>query len=310
MQNSSSKKYDQIFFYLLKFISFTIVILLIFIIYKLFNASQAAIQTFGIQFIINSDWNPVEDQFGALPFIYGTILTSILALLVAAPASLLVSIFICFYLNKKFKRIVSIFIEILASIPSIVYGLWGIFILVPFVKNQIAPLFMTSFPSWSLFQGPSFGLGIMTASLILSIMIFPTMTSIMRSIFEICPQHLKEASLALGATKSEMLFMSVIKSSKSGIISAIVLGLARAVGETMAVTMVIGNSPQISTSLFAPAATLASVMANEYTDANNSLHLAALSYMALILFALTLIFNLLAKTMTYDFKFWDKNKNG
>ena len=188
-----------------------------------------------------------------------------------------------------------------AAIPSIVYGLWGTFYLAPFVKSTLAPFLKTYFGYFIFFEGPSFGIGILTASLVLSIMIVPTISSISRSIFELIPQHHKEASYALGSTKYEMIKMAILSPSVSGISSAVVLGLGRALGETMAVTMLIGNSPIISKSIFAPAATMASVIANEYTDANSSLHVSSLCYVALLLFLITFLSNLFAKSIVKKF---------
>jgi phosphate transport system permease protein len=189
----------------------------------------------------------------------------------------------------------------IAAIPSIVFGLWGIFSLVPFVKETLAPFLKSHFGFLPFFQGPSFGIGILTASLVLAIMVVPTISSICRSIFELVPGHQKEASYALGSTKFEMIKIAVISPSISGITSAVILGLGRALGETMAVTMLIGNSPTITSSLFSPAATMASVMANEYTDANTPLHVASLCYIALILFVITFLSNILAKKIITQF---------
>lgn len=243
----------------------------------------------------------MEDEFGALPFIFGTLITSFLALLFAAPVSILVAIFITEYLPKKISKILSLLVEMVAAIPSIVFGLWGIFYLVPIVKELIAPFLIKYFGFLPFFKGPSFGIGIFTASVVLAIMIIPTISSICRSIFELIPGHQKEASYALGSTKFEMIKISVLSPSVSGISSAIVLGLGRALGETMAVTMLIGNNPEISKSLLAPAATMASVMANEYTDANTPLHIASLCYIALILFLITFLSNLFARRIVRQF---------
>jgi phosphate transport system permease protein len=255
----------------------------------------------GISFIFKKDWNPVEDNYGALAFIFGTVVTSFTALLIATPLSILIALFITEYLPKKFANLIALLVEMVAAIPSIVFGLWGIFYLAPFIKTTLAPFLKLHFDFIFLFNGPSYGIGILTASLVLSIMIVPTISSICRSIFELVPAHQKEASYALGSTKYEMIKLAVIKPSIPGISSAVVLGLGRALGETMAVTMLIGNSPTISSSLFSPAATMASVMANEYTDANTPLHVASLCYLALILFLVTFLSNLFAKSIVKSF---------
>lgn len=296
-----SKTQDALLFYVLRFFAVLVIALLLGIMFTLFQAAWPAIVHGGFSFLLRSEWNPVEDQFGALPFIFGTAITSFIAILIASPISVLVALFISEYLPKSLARIVALLVEMVAAIPSIVFGLWGVFYLAPFVKNTLAPFLKLHFGFLPLFQGPSFGIGILTASLILSIMIVPTITSICRSIFELIPSHQKEASYALGSTKFEMIKTAILSSSVSGISSAVVLGLGRALGETMAVTMLIGNSPVISKSLFSPAATMASVMANEYTDANNPLHVASLCYLALILFLITFLANLFARLIVKKF---------
>lgn len=301
MVKLNSKTQDAVLFYALRFISLLVIGLLIFIILVLFKAAWPSLSQNHLGFIFKEEWNPVEDQFGALPFIFGTLITSFIAVLIATPVSILVALFISEYLPKYVSRIVSLLVEMVAAIPSIVFGLWGIFYLSPFVKTGLSPFLKTYFGFVPFFQGPSFGIGILTASLVLSIMIVPTISSICRSIFEIIPQHQKEASYALGSTKYEMIKMAVLSPSVSGISSAVVLGLGRALGETMAVTMLIGNSPIISKSIFSPAATMASVIANEYTDANTPLHVSSLCYLALLLFLITFLSNLVAKTIVKNF---------
>jgi phosphate transport system permease protein len=278
-----------------------VIFLLLAIIYTLIDSSLPAIKTFGLKFFINPNWLPMEDEFGALSFIFGTLITSFLALFIAAPVSILIAIFITEYLPTKISRFLSIIVEMIAAIPSIVFGLWGIFFLVPIVKENVAPFLINNFGFLSVFKGPSFGIGILTASLVLAIMIIPTISSICRSIFELVPGHQKEAAFALGSTKFEMIKISMLLPSISGITSAIILGLGRALGETMAVTMLIGNSPNISASILAPASTMASVMANEYTDANTPLHIASLCYIALVLFFITFFSNFLAKVIINRF---------
>jgi phosphate transport system permease protein len=301
MLKLNSKTQDALLFYILRTFAVVVVALLVGIILVLLHSAWPSIKSNGLAFLIRKDWNPVEDHYGALAFIFGTIVTSITALIIATPVSILIAIFITEYLPKSFSRIISLLVEMVAAIPSIVFGLWGLFYLAPFVKNTLAPLLRDHLGFIPLFQGPSFGIGILTAALILSIMIVPTISSICRSIFELVPAHQKEASYALGSTKYEMIKLAIIKPSISGISSAVVLGLGRALGETMAVTMLIGNSPIISTSLFAPAATMASVMANEYADANTPLHVSSLCYLALILFLVTFLSNLFAKTIVKSF---------
>lgn len=292
-----SKTQDAVLFYTLRAFSLLVIGLLLFIMFILVKSAWPAMTKIGPSFIIEKEWNPIEDKFGALPFIFGTIVTSFIALLIATPVSILVALFITEYLPKNISRIVALMVEMVAAIPSIVFGLWGIFFLSPLMKEVIAPFLKKYFSFIGIFDGPSFGIGILTASMVLAVMIVPTISSICRSIFELIPKHQKEASYALGSTKFEMIKMAVISPSLSGISSAVVLGLGRALGETMAVTMLIGNSPVIAKSLFSPAATMASVMANEYTDANTPLHIASLCYLALLLFLITFLSNLFAKSI-------------
>lgn len=296
-----SKTQDALLFYVLRTIALVVIALLLGIIYILIKAAWPAITSNGIRFLFGTEWNPVEDHYGALPFIFGTLVTSLTALLIATPVSVMIALFITEYLPKSFSRIIALLIEMVAAIPSIIFGLWGIFYLAPFVKTTLAPFLKLHLGFLPIFQGPSFGIGILTAALILSIMIVPTISSICRSIFELIPAHQKEASYALGSTKYEMIKLAVLSPSISGITSAVVLGLGRALGETMAVTMLIGNSPIITKSLFSPAATMASVMANEYADANTPLHVSSLCYLALLLFLITFLSNLFARTIVKSF---------
>jgi phosphate transport system permease protein len=296
-----SKTQDALLFYVLRIISLIVIAILLGIIFVLVKSAWPAIEANGPLFLIKKDWNPVEDQYGALPFIFGTVITSLIALIIATPVSIMIALFLTEYLPRSVSRFVALLVEMVAAIPSIVYGLWGVFYLAPFVKNVLAPFLKLHLGFMPIFQGPSFGIGILTASLILSIMIVPTISSICRSIFELVPAHQKEASYALGSTKYEMIKLAILSPSISGISSAVVLGLGRALGETMAVTMLIGNSPVISTSIFSPAATMASVMANEYADANTPLHVASLCYLALLLFLITFLSNLFARTIVKSF---------
>ena len=295
MIHLKSKTQDALLFYLLKFLALIVIGLLFAIIGSLIYSALPAIKAFGLSVFFKNEWNPIEENFGALPFMFGTIATSFLAVLLATPISICIALTISEYLPKRFSKLLSLLVEMIAAIPSIVFGLWGIFHLIPFVKETLAPFLKAYFGFLPFFQGPSFGIGILTSSIVLAIMITPTISSVCRSIFKAIPPLQKEAALALGATKFEAIKISIISPSISGITSAVILGLGRALGETMAVTMLIGNSPVISSSLFSPAATMASVMANEYTDANSPLHIASLCYIALLLFLITFISNIFAK---------------
>lgn len=282
-------------------VAIAILILLSTMLVLLFQMSGEAIKEFGFSFLTSTSWDPIMEEFGALPFIYGTLVTSIIALLIAAPVSVMVAIFITEILPVKLGQLLGLFVEMIAAIPSIVFGLWGLFFLAPIVRENISPFLNKTLGFIPLFDGPSFGIGILTASIILAIMIVPTITSISREVFKTVPGHQKEAALALGATREEMIRLAVLRPSFSGITGAIVLGFGRALGETMAVAMVIGNSSKISLSLFAPGATMSSVIANEYAEASAGLHLSSLCLVGLLLFLVTLIVNSMARLIVWKF---------
>lgn len=292
---------DKIAKLIMQTVAIFILILLAIMVFLLFQMSAEAIKEFGFGFLISSDWDPILEEFGALPFIYGTLITSTIALAIAAPVSVMVAIFITEILPTKIGQVLGLFVEMIAAIPSIVFGLWGLFFLAPVVRETFTPFLKSIFGFLPFFDGPSFGIGILTASLILAIMIVPTITSISREVFRTVPQHQKEAALALGATREEMIRLAVLRPSFSGITGAIVLGFGRALGETMAVAMVIGNSSKISFSLFAPGATMSSVIANEYAEASAGLHLSSLCLVGLLLFSVTLIVNSLARLIVWKF---------
>jgi phosphate transport system permease protein len=298
----SAKTQDQINVWLLRSLAFGIVAMLATLIFLLFKQSSEAVEEFGLlNFITTDNWNPVEDEFGGLSFLYGTAVSSILALAMAAPVSIAIALFINEMLPEWIGKILGIFVEMIAAIPSIVFGLWGIYYLAPFVKEILTPILKNSLGFLPLFQGPSFGIGMLTASLILAIMIVPTITSICREVFKTIPGHQKEAALALGATRLEMIKLSILNPSFSGIMGGVVLGFGRALGETMAVAMVIGNSTSISTSLLAPASTMASVIANEYAEAESDLHVAALCLVGIFLFVITLLINFAARSIVWRY---------
>ncbi|MGB9181273.1 MAG: phosphate ABC transporter permease subunit PstC [Pyrinomonadaceae bacterium] len=261
--------------------------------------SLLSLRKFGWGFLTGRAWNPVESQFGALPFIYGTIVSSILALLIAVPLSLGVAIFLVEQAPRRLARPIAFLVELLAAIPSVVYGLWGIFVLAPFLRVHVEPL-LAKYLGWlPLFQGPITGIGLFTAGIILAIMITPIISAVVRDVLAAVPTSQREAALALGATKWETTRV-VLANAASGIAGAIILGLGRAIGETMAVTMVIGNRPQISASLFEPSYTIASVIANEFTEATDNLYLSALVEIGLILFLVTFIVNGAAKLLVWS----------
>jgi len=269
------------------------------IVFVLVSNSKLSIHAFGWSFFKNSSWDPVSGDFGALPFIFGTVLSSILAVAMAVPLSLCVAIFLLDICPRPLRAPIAFLTELLAAIPSVVYGLWAVFVLVPIVRDQAGPV-LEKYLGWTgLFVEPNFGVGMLTASIILAIMIFPIISSISRDVMKAVPIHQREAALALGATRWEMLRMSVLRNSRLGIVGAVILGLGRALGETMAVTMVIGNHPDISKNLFAPGYTLASVIANEFSEASGDLYLSALIEIGLALFLVTIVVNAIARLLVW-----------
>jgi phosphate transport system permease protein len=286
---------DRLFSLGLRGISIGVVLLLVLIAAFLAKTGMPAIRTFGWDFVTSSVWDPVRDVYGALPVIYGTVVSSILAILIAAPFSVGIALFLNELAPKRIANLVGFLVEMLAAIPSVVYGLWGVFVLAPWLRETVEPFFIGWLGFIPLFQGPPYGVGMLAAGIILAVMVIPTISSISREVFRAIPQSQREAALALGATRWEMMRLSVLRSSKTGILASIVLGLGRALGETMAVTMVIGNRAEISASLFGPAQTMASVIANEYAEATSDMHLAALAEIGFVLFAVTFIINSVAR---------------
>ena len=262
--------------------------------------SWGAIRQFGWGFLVGTKWDPVFKEFGALPFIYGTLVSAILALVQAVPLSVGAAAFLSEMAPGWLRSPVSFLIELLASIPSVVYGLWGIFVLVPWVRNYVAPGLEASLGFLPLFQGPKYGVGMPTASMILAVMIVPYITSVTHEVLQAVPTAQREAALALGATKWEMMRLAVFPYGRTGIIGAIMLGLGRAIGETMAVTMVIGNRPEIAASLFAPGSTMASVIANEFSEATYDLYVQALVEIGLVLLVVTVTINVLARLLVWS----------
>jgi phosphate transport system permease protein len=268
--------------------------------FELVSQSRISIGKFGFRFLIKTIWDPVDEDFAALPFIYGTVVSSLVALVIAVPLSLGTALFLTEICPRRLRAILSLLVELLAAIPSVIYGLWGIFVLAPFLRFYVEP-FLGKYFGWTgLFSGPKYGIGMLAAGIILAIMILPIISSITREVITAVPRQQREAALALGATKWEMLRMAVLRNARAGIMGAVILGLGRAFGETMAVTMVIGNRPEIAKSLFAPGYTLASVVANEFTEAVGPVHLSALMEGALILFAITLVVNAMAMLLVWS----------
>jgi phosphate transport system permease protein len=268
----------------------------------LYRASHASIAKFGPGFLTGTSWDPVREDFGALPFIWGTVVSSVIALCLAVPVSLGLAIFLSELCPQRLRRSLSFLSELLAAIPSVVYGFWGIFVMVPWLRDTAAPVLIRWFGFLPLFRGPPLGFGMLAASMVLAIMIVPTIASISREVLRAVPDSQREAAIGLGATPWDTIRRAVLPSARSGIVGAVLLGLNRALGETMAVTMVIGNRPQISTSLLDPAYTMASVLANEFTEADKDIYVSALSQIGLLLFGVALIMNLGARWLVASVK--------
>jgi phosphate transport system permease protein len=265
---------------------------------ELWQQSQLSISRFGWQFWQTDTWNPVSGEFGARPFIWGTLYSSILALLVATPIALGIAIYISELAPSWQQRPLVFLTELLAAIPSIVYGIWGMFVLVPFVRRLeiLTPAWMKTIP---LFSGPPYGVGMLSAAIILSIMVIPFTSSVAREVLKAVPAAQREGAYALGATRWEAIRMALFY-ARTGIVGAVMLGFGRALGETMAVTMVIGNTPQISTSLYAPQYTMAAVLANEFTEAAGQLYIDSLIEIGLVLFVITLIVNTISRAFIWS----------
>ncbi len=267
---------------------------------ELVKGSWPAIVAFGPRFLWSSQWNPVTNAFGALPFIYGTVVSSLIAIVLAGFVGILAAAYLAEFAPRWLARPLSFVIELLAAVPSVVFGLWGLFILAPFVRSTLAPFLQKTLGFLPIFSGPAYnGTGLLTAGLILAVMILPTVTAISREVIVAIAPDLREASMSLGATKWETVARVVLPASRVGIFGAIVLALGRAMGETIATTMVIGNRPQIAVSLFAPSYTLASVIANEFTEANGQTYIGALLELGLLLFIVSFIVNALARVMLF-----------
>jgi phosphate transport system permease protein len=252
---------------------------------------------FGLRFLVDRVWDPVFGHFGALPFVYGTLVTSAVAMAVSAPLGVGAAIFLAELAPRTLSDALTFLVELLAAVPSVVFGLVGIFVVVPWVRTSLGPFLKATLGFLPLFQGPNYGVGFLTAGLVLSIMVLPFIVSISREVLLSVPQDLREGALALGSTKWESTWKVVVPTARTGILGSIFLALARALGETMAVTMVIGNTPQISASLFASGYSIAAVIANEFTEATGDLHLQSLIELALVLFGVTVLLHAIARVL-------------
>jgi len=277
----------------------SVLLLILLLGWELSKASLPAMRQFGWGFLTTSTWDPVHEQFGALPFIFGTAVSSLLALLIAVPISLGAALFLAELAPPRLRGPVSFLVELLAAVPSVVSGLWGLLVLAPMLRPVEAWLGQR-LGLLPFFQGPAYGIGMLAAGLILAIMVLPIITAVSREVIQAVPVSQREAAYALGATRWEALRGPVFRYARAGILGAIILGLGRAVGETMAVTMVIGNRPEISASLFSPGYTLPSALANEFLEATGELHRSALLELALILLAITIVVNAIARLMLWS----------
>jgi len=296
----SSRAADVVFRYGMLLCALSLLAVVGLIAAQLVLHSRLSLQQFGWKFFTSESWDPVSGDFGALPFIYGTLVSSFLALALAVPLSVGVAVFITEMCPRVLRAPLSFAVELLAAIPSVIYGLWAIFVLAPILRVQVEPWLAQRFGWTGLFEGPPYGIGMLAAGVILAIMIVPIIASITREVLTAVPQNQREAALSLGATRWEMIRVGVLRNARTGIVGAVILGLGRALGETMAVTMVIGNVPNISRSLLAPGYTLASVIANEFTEATGNLYLSALIEIGLALFLITIMVNMLARLLVWS----------
>src|SRR5271166_6638882 len=299
LRTSGGEVQDRVFRSAMILCGLAVLAILGLIVYELVSRSQLSWQAFGFKIFRVSEWDPVNKQFGALPFIYGTLVSSLVAVILAVPLAVGVAVFTTEMCPRALRGPLSFFVELLAAIPSVIYGLWAIFILVPLLSNYVQPFLSRTLGWTGFFDGPPYGISMLAAGIILAIMIIPIISSITREVLMVAPQHQREAALALGATRWEMIRVGVLRNARAGIMGGVILGLGRALGETMAVTMVIGNRPEIAKSLFAPGYTMASVLANEFSEATGDLNLAALIEIGLALFLVTIVVNALARLLVW-----------
>src|ERR1700736_980204 len=275
----------------------SVVLVTLLLVFELWQGSALPRHKFGFNFFVTSVWDPIADQFGALPFIYGTIVTAGISLVLAVPLGIGAAIFLAELAPARVSDTLEFFIDLLAAVPSVIYGVLGIFIVVPLMRQYIQPALKHSLGFLPLFQGPAYGVGFLTAGVVLAIMVIPYIISVSREVLLSVPRDQREAALSLGATRWESTWKVVVPFARTGIMGSIFLALARALGETMAVTMVVGNTPTISASLFSPGYSIAAVIANEFTEATGDLYLQSLIELGLVLFLLTFILNGLARLL-------------
>ncbi len=288
---------DKVFKWFTLAMALAVVALVFLVGWQLARGSSLAIRRFGFHFLATSTWDPVAEQFGALPFIYGTAVSSLIALIIAVPLSIATAVYLTELAPLWIRQPIVSLIEMLAAIPSVILGLWGIFVMIPWLRDHPFPFLKEIFGWTPFFSGPIYGVSMLAGGIIIAVMILPIITSVSREILRSVPNLQREAAYALGATGWEVTRIAVLSYAKKGLFGAVILGLGRALGETMAVTMVIGNTPQIRASLFAPGYTLASVIANEFTEATTDVYLQALFEIGLVLFGITILANLLAQLL-------------
>lgn len=299
LSRGSSALGDRAFTWLMLLCALSIFFIVFLILFELISRSKLTIDKFGLGFFFRSAWDPVNGNFGALPFVYGTVVSSLVGLAIAVPLAIGLAIFLTEMCPKFLRGPLAFLTELLAAIPSVVYGLWAFLVLVPLLREHVNPLLIRGLGWTGLFSGANYGIGMLAAGVILAIMILPIISSLTREVMSAVPRAQREAVLALGATRWEMIRMGVLRNARIGIVGSIILGLGRALGETMAVTMVIGNNPAISHSLLAPAYSMASVIANEFSEASDALYRSALIEIGLALFVVTIIVNALARVLVW-----------
>lgn len=290
---------EYVFRGLVTLAALTVVAILVLMIVELTHTAWPAIDKFGLRFIWSSEWNPPKERFGALPFIAGTLITSLLALIAGTVIGVGAALFLVEFAPPWVRVPVSYMVELLAAIPSVVYGLWGVFVLGPWIQRTAGPFILDHFSWFPFVNGPALGVGVLAAVLILTIMILPTIIAISRDVIAAVPRSQREGILALGATRWEMIRIAVLPYARSGVLGAAILGLARAIGETLAVALVIGNSTNVPDSIFSPGYTMASVIANQFREVENSMHEAALIYIGLLLLLITLLVNAIARALVW-----------
>ncbi|HPQ70944.1 MAG TPA: phosphate ABC transporter permease subunit PstC [bacterium] len=294
-QNNHSQPWsDRVFRVLVAGSAFLILVVVLGLVLELIRNSQLSLARFGWRFLLSADWNPVAESYGALSSVYGTLVSTVIAMILAVPLSVVIALFLVELAPPLLSKIVGNAIELLAAVPSIIFGMWGLFVFAPFMADHVQPLLADTLGFLPLFQGPPMGIGMLTAGIILALMILPFVSAVMRDVFSMVPEVVKEAGYGVGGTTWEVTRKITVRYGLSGLLGAVFLGLGRAIGETMAVTFVIGNNHEISASLFSAGNSIASTLANEFTEASEPLYMSALVELGLVLFAVTFIIQVIA----------------